>query len=109
MIAQKRGEIIYFGAQVVFKHYDSGYYITGCFECARSGIGAFKIYLSPTLSSEIIFNPQSRRTYEKDGDEITLRAPIKIYHELTHCYLSFETEDIFLDAKFKMVEQGSES
>ena len=109
MIAQKRGEIIYFGAQVVFKHYDSGYYITGCFECARSGIRAFKIYLSPTLSSEIIFKLQSRRTYEKDGDEITLRAPIKIYHELTHCYLSFETEDIFLDAKFKMVEHGSES
>ena len=99
IVAKKKGEDIYFGAQVVFKHIDSGYYICGSEDCARSGVGAFKIFLSPHLSSDIVFTLLSNRTYEKEGDKIGLKGPIKIYHDQTLCYLSFEQEPIFLDLK----------
>ena len=39
----------------------------------------------------------SYRTYEKGGDEISIDAPLKLYHCETQCYLSYCMEPIFLD------------
>ena len=96
---KKKGEDICFGAEVVFKHIDSEHYICGSHDCAKSGVGAFKIFLSPNLSSDIVFTLLSNRTYEKEGDKIGLKGPIKIYHNKTLCYLSFEQDPIFFDLK----------
>jgi len=52
----------------------------GSFDCARSGIGAFRLDLRPELSEKLIFQLKSFRTYEKDGDSISLDAPLKVYH-----------------------------
>ena len=73
----------------MFKHLDSQYYMYGSFDCAKSGIGAFKIELRNELSEKIIFQLMSYRTYEKDSDEISLDAPLRIYHCETQCYLSY--------------------
>jgi hypothetical protein len=43
MCLDKRGKGISFGEKVIFRHLDSQYYIYGSFDCASSGIGAFKI------------------------------------------------------------------
>ena len=43
IINEKRSNNISFGDRVVFRHVDSQYYIYGSFDCATSGIGAFKI------------------------------------------------------------------
>lgn len=43
IITLKRGKNISFGDRVVFRHVDSQYYMYGSFDCATSGIGAFKI------------------------------------------------------------------
>lgn len=99
IVMKKKGEDIYFGAEVVFKHIDSEHYICGSHDCAKSGVGAFKIFLSPNLSSEIVFTLLSNRTYEKEGDKIGLKGPIKIYHNKTLCYLSFEQDPIFFDLR----------
>ena len=45
MIDEKRGNPIFFGDKVVFKHLDSKHFISGSFDCAQSGIGAFRIDL----------------------------------------------------------------
>jgi len=42
-MTEKRGKVISFGDKVIFRHVDSQYYIYGSFDCAVSGIGAFKI------------------------------------------------------------------
>lgn len=43
MCADKRGNNISFGEKVIFRHLDSQYYMYGSFDCASSGMGAFKI------------------------------------------------------------------
>lgn len=43
MCVDKRGNGISFGEKVIFRHLDSQYYMYGSFDCASSGIGAFKI------------------------------------------------------------------
>lgn len=50
IITEKRGKNIAFGDKVIFRHVDSQYYINGSFDCASSGIGAFKIELKKELS-----------------------------------------------------------
>ena len=50
------------------------------------------------LSEKIIFRLLSYRTYEKDGDEISIYAPFKIYHCETQCYVSYCFERLFLDS-----------
>ncbi len=94
---EKRGKNISFGDKVIFRHFDSQYYIYGSFDCATSGIGAFKIDLKKELSEKIIFQLVAHRTYEKEGDKISLSAPFKIYHCETQCYLSYCFEELFLD------------
>lgn len=89
IVREKRGKNISFGDKVIFRHFDSQYYIYGSFDCATSGIGAFKIDLKKELSEKIIFQLVAHRTYEKDGDKISLSAPFKIYHCETKCYLSY--------------------
>lgn len=68
IITDKKGKEINFGDKVVFKHLDSQYYMYGSFDCAKSGIGAFKLELRNELSEKIIFQLMSYRTYEKDSD-----------------------------------------
>lgn len=97
LIEEKRGKPIFFGDKVVFKHLDSKHFIYGSFDCAQSGIGAFKIDLREELSEKLVFQLLSYRTYEKDGDDISIDAPLKIYHFETQCYLSYCMEPIFLD------------
>ena len=97
VIQDKRGKNISFGDKVIFRHVDSQYYIYGSFDCASSGIGAFKIDLRKELSEKIIFQLYAHRTYEKEGDKMSLSAPFKIYHCETQCYLSYCPEELFLD------------
>jgi hypothetical protein len=97
LIEEKKGKLIYFGDKVVFRHLDSKHFIYGSEQCAESGIGAFKIILREELSEKLIFELLPFRTYEKNGEEININAPVKIYHPKTQCYLSFEIEEIFLD------------
>lgn len=89
MISEKRGKYISFGDKVVFKHVDSQYYMSGSIDCASSGIGAFKIKLRKELSEKNVFMLRSYRTYEKEGDEISINAPFRIYHCETQCYVSY--------------------
>lgn len=42
----------------------------------------------------------SYRTYEKEGDEISINAPFRIYHCETQCYVSYCFENLFVDKKF---------
>jgi hypothetical protein len=98
MCVDKRGNGISFGEKVIFRHLDSQYYMYGSFDCASSGIGAFKIELKKELSEKVIFRLLSFRTYEKDGDEISLYAPFKIYHCETQCYVSYCYDRLFLDS-----------
>jgi hypothetical protein len=39
----------------------------------------------------------SYRTYEKEGDEMSISAPFMIYHCETQCFMSYCLENIFLD------------
>jgi hypothetical protein len=106
-VREKRGKNISFGDKVIFRHFDSQYYIYGSFDCATSGIGAFKIDLKKELSEKIIFQLVAHRTYEKEGDKISLSAPFKIYHCETQCYLSYCFEELFLDRPYhREVDHG---
>lgn len=98
MIADKRGNNISFSDKVIFRHLDSQHYLYGSFDCAASGIGAFKIELRKELSEKIVFKLIAYRTYEKEGDEISVLAPFKIYHCETQCYLSYCMERLILDS-----------
>lgn len=98
LVSEKRGKVISFKDKVIFRHLDSQYYMYGSFDCASSGVGAFKIELKKELSEKIIFQLMSYRTYEKEGDEMSIYAPFKIYHCETQCYVSYCFERLFLDS-----------
>lgn len=37
------GDFIHFGEDVIFKHVDSGFYLSGSVRCSDGGLGAFKV------------------------------------------------------------------
>mgnify|MGYP001950670424 CR=1 FL=1 len=53
-----------YGAEVVFRHIESGHYLSGIFMAADIGEGAFKLELAQELSSHLIFKLVSHRSYE---------------------------------------------
>jgi hypothetical protein len=53
-----------YGSEVVFKHIESGDYLSGIFMAADIGEGAFKLELEKDLSSNLIFKLDSHRSYE---------------------------------------------
>ena len=67
MIAEKRGKYISFGAKVIFRHVDSGYYLYGSWDCASAGIGAFKI--EGTAMSATGNSPQDPEPAEDNGSD----------------------------------------
>lgn len=71
-------EHILFGDDVIFKHVDSGTYLSGSVRCSDGGLGSFKVELSESLSSMLVFKLLPFRSYEKDGDRIRLLGPIRI-------------------------------
>jgi len=81
---------------VVFKHVDSGAYLSGSVRCSDGGLGSFKVELSDSLSSILVFKLLPFRSYEKEGDPIKLLGPIRIKNIENRCYLS--REDIEDDA-----------
>lgn len=51
VIQNKMNEEVLFGAEIVLKHVDSEYYLVGSYNCSEFCTDAFKLELSPYLSS----------------------------------------------------------
>ena len=90
IISTKTSELINFGDDVIFKHVDSGAYLSGSVRCSEGGLGSFKVELSDSLSSILVFKLLPFRSYEKEGDPIKLLGPIRIKNIENRCYLSRE-------------------
>lgn len=69
---------------------DSETYLSGSVRCSDGGLGSFKVELSESLSSMLVFKLLPFRSYEKDGDRIRLLGPIRIKNIENRCYLSRE-------------------
>lgn len=78
---------------MIFKHVDSGAYLSGSVRCSDGGLGSFKVELSESLSSILVFKLLPFRSYEKEGDPIKLLGPIRIKNIENRCYLSCENID----------------
>jgi hypothetical protein len=59
-------DLIYvtYGSEVVFRHIESGEYLSGVLKAADIGEGAFKLELVKELSSFLYFRIISHRSYE---------------------------------------------
>ena len=64
------GKELKFGSEVVFRHVESKAYLQGIIKAADTGEGAFKIEITETLSSFVIFKIQSHRSYENENDKV---------------------------------------
>lgn len=89
-IENSKDQPVKFGSEIVFKHIDSGSYLSGCFECSEGGTGKFKVVLSEVLNSLIVFRLESYQSFLKEGDKVNLDAPLYIYNQITKCYLDME-------------------
>ena len=71
-------------------------------KAADIGEGAFKIDVTETLSSKIIFKLKSHRSYERENDKIYYDDALLIYHEGADCYMNFAEKDepIYLDYEY---------
>lgn len=109
LIVRKGTEVLY-GAEVLFKHVDSGGFLLGVLEAAESGEGSFKLNLTDQLSSGLGFKIRSHRSYERDGDKVYLDDPLEIYHSSSDCYVNFNegTDYVFLDKEFERLEFSEE-
>lgn len=58
-------------------------------KAADTGKGAFKVEVTSSLSSEVVFKLISPRTYESDKDNIYYGDGMKIYHPSSDCYMNF--------------------
>lgn len=58
-------------------------------EAANSGEGAFKIEVSESLGSNVIFKLISPRSFESENDKIYFNDALKIYHPLSDSYMNF--------------------
>ncbi|CAD8065958.1 unnamed protein product [Paramecium primaurelia] len=97
IIQSRMHEEILLGAEVVFKHVDSQRYLFGSYDCSEVAMDAFKLKLSPQLSSHTIFKLAPYQTYQKEGQIIQIDEPLIIVHEKTQCKLDYERCRIFLD------------
>ncbi|CAD8078308.1 unnamed protein product [Paramecium sonneborni] len=106
-IQSRMHEEILFGAEVVFKHQDSERYLFGSYVCSEVAMDAFKLKLSPQLSSHTIFKLAPYQTYQKEGQIIQIDEPLIIVHEKTQCKLDYEKCPMFLD--LQMINNGINS
>jgi hypothetical protein len=93
----------------VFKHVESQEYLCGVLKAADIGEGAFKLELKTHVSSQIIFQVRSHRTYEHEGNNVYYDDCLQLYHVKSDCYVNFppDTESpAFLDKSFRLVEPG---
>ncbi|CAK78094.1 unnamed protein product (macronuclear) [Paramecium tetraurelia] len=97
IIQSRMHEEILLGAEVVFKHVDSQRYLFGSYDCSEVAMDAFKLKLSPQLSSHTIFKLAPYQTYQKEGQIIQIDEPLIIVHEKTQCKLDYEKCRMFLD------------
>ncbi len=84
----------------MFRHVESQEYLCGVLKAADIGEGAFKLELRAELSSQILFQIRSHRTYEHEGNNIYYNDCLQIYHKSSDCYVNFppNTNDpAFLD------------
>ena len=97
---------VIYGAEVIFKHIESGEYLSGVFKAADIGEGAFKLQLAKDLSSQLIFKLISHRSYEQEGNKIYYDDCLRIYHVKSDCYMNFpDTEvSIILDRQYEVVK-----
>lgn len=71
-------------------------------QAASAGEGAFKIEVSPNLSSFVIFKLVSPRTFENENDTIYFNDALQIYHPSSDSYMNFSQTDetIALDIQY---------
>ena len=63
MAKSRFGDCIHFGEDVIFQHVDSGFYLSGSVRCSDGGLGAFKVELSKSFSSMLVFKLLPFRSY----------------------------------------------
>ncbi|CAD8053653.1 unnamed protein product [Paramecium sonneborni] len=87
MIENKMNEELYFGAEAIFKHIESGYYLVSSDECSDQRSDSFKIKLQPYLSSNIIFKLEACKSHQKTGRPIQTKEQVKILSDSSKFWL----------------------
>ena len=89
-------DLIYvtYGSEVVFRHIESGEYLSGVLKAADIGEGAFKLELVKELSSFLYFRIISHRSYESIGNKIYYDDCLRIHHPKSDCYMNFPDTEI---------------
>ncbi|KAM3129578.1 hypothetical protein pb186bvf_018329 [Paramecium bursaria] len=105
IIQSRMNEDIIFGAEVIFRHLDSGYWLQGSYQCSEFAIDAFKLMIVDQLNTQILFRLMPHQKYQKEGQQIFLQEPLLIVHEKTKCKIDYVDSIIFLDKQFKNIEQ----
>jgi len=60
-------EEVLFGAEIVLKHVDSEYYLSGTYNCSEFCTDAFKLQMSQYLSTHAIFKILPSYSYQQEG------------------------------------------
>jgi hypothetical protein len=107
----KKGEYVLYGAEAIFRHVESNGYLRGIQKAADTGEGAFMIEVSPLPCSQVIWQINSHRSYQHDGDPIFFDDELLIYHMSTDCFMNFVLGDnvVYLDSPIKderSIEEG---
>lgn len=79
-----------FGQSVIFKHIDSGSYISGTIKPSTGSNGAFTVQVSDKLSESLVFKLMPYRSFEFMDMPIPFDSPILIKNEFNNGFLTFE-------------------
>jgi hypothetical protein len=79
-----------FGQNVIFKHIDSGSYISGTIRPSTGSNGAFTVQVSEKLSESLVFKLMPYRSFEFNDMAIPFDSPILIRNEFNYGYMTFE-------------------
>lgn len=80
---------ICFGNSVIFKHIDSGFYVTGTIRPSTGSNGAFTLQVSKLLSDSLVFKVLPYRSFEFTDMPIPFDSPIILLNEFNNGYLTF--------------------
>lgn len=98
MIQTKMNEDILFGSEIIFKHVESDTYLMCSDQCSDFRTDAFKLELSTSLSSAVIFKIIPFHSYQQDGQSIHFDEPLRIQSEGQRFWIdSVKGKEVFID------------
>lgn len=81
--------MVCFGDEVVFKHIDSGTYLSGTITPSDGTSGAFLVEVTKDLKSSLIFKLRPYRSFESYASSIPLDSPVVIENISNKGFLTF--------------------